>query len=305
MSIDPFFYFVGVVLALFDGFLNNIGILFQKMAINRLPEGKKVTRGLVKNRLWLFGFIINGYAPLIFSIPAGLLIGQALLPGLEATGLIWLALASVRYLKERLKSSEMIGIFLMVVAAFALAYSGLNFEPGDYDYSIGTQLFMRILVFTVIIALGSLTCFLLRRAGARRRAVLYALDSGLLTVLNNFYFFVILAILAHILAGIFALTELVTFVGAIAIAPLCEILGIHRLQKSFEFGQATNMRPVQQAPIQIGAIFYFFWIYMLLPPSGLISVFLAVTAVIFILVSTVLLSRRQASLREKSSKSQD
>lgn len=102
MPVDPFLYFLGIVLALVDGFLNNIGILFQKLAINRLPEGKKVTKGLVKNKVWLFGFIVNGYLPLIFSIPAVLLIGPALLPGFEATGLIWLALASVKYLKERL-----------------------------------------------------------------------------------------------------------------------------------------------------------------------------------------------------------
>ncbi|WXG47211.1 MAG: hypothetical protein WED05_11225 [Candidatus Atabeyarchaeum deiterrae] len=299
MPIDPFWYSVGIVLALLDGFLNNIGILFQKMAINKLPEGKKVTKGLVKNKTWLFGFFVNGYAPMIFSIPAGLLIGQALLPGLEATGLIWLALASVRFLKERLRASEVIGIFLMVAAAFALAYSGLGFEPSDYQYSIGSPLFMRIVVFTVVVALGSLACFLLRRAGGRRKAVLYALDSGLLTVLNNFYFFVILSIVAHILTGTFVLTELAMFVVSIAITPPCEILGIHRLQKAFEFGQASNMRPVQQAPIQIGAIFYFFWIYLLLPVSGLISVILAATAIILIMTSMVLLSKRQASLRVK------
>jgi uncharacterized membrane protein len=298
MPIDPFVYFVGIVLALADGFLNNIGILFQKMAINKLPEGKKVTKGLVKNKTWLFGFIVNGYAPMIFSIPAGLLIGQALLPGLEATGLIWLALASVRFLKERLKASEVIGILLMVAGAFALALSQLEFEPSDYQYVVGSLLFVRIVVFTVIVALGSLACFILRRAGSSRKAFLYAIDSGLLMVLNNFYFYVIMAIIAHIVTGGLALTEVPVFAASIAITPPCEILGVHRLQKSFEFGQACNMRPVQQAPIQIGAIFYFFWIYLLWPMSGLISLLLATSAIILILTSMVLLCKRQASMRE-------
>ncbi len=298
MSIDPFWYIVGIVLALGDGFLNNIGILFQKMAINKLPEGKKVTKGLLKNKLWLFGFIVNGYLPMIFSIPAGLLIGQALLPGLEATGLIWLALASVRFLRERLKASEVIGIFLMVAAAFALAFSQLEFQPSNYEYSVWSPLFTRIVIFTVVVAMGSFACYVLRKAGSSRKAVFYALDSGLLTVLNNFYFFVILAIVAHILTGGFALGEVPMFAVSIAIAPPCEIMGIHRLQKSFEFGQACNMRPVQQAPIQIGAVFYFFWIYFLFPVSGLISVILAAAAVVLILTSMVLLCKRQASLKD-------
>jgi hypothetical protein len=299
MPIDPSWYLLGIVLALIDGFLNNIGILFQKMAINRLPEGKKVTRGLVKNKLWLFGFIVNGYLPMIFSIPAVLLIGPALLPGLEATGLIWLALASIRYLKERLKASEVIGIFLMVAAIFALAYSGLEIDITDYQYLIGTDFFTRLMIYTVAVAFGSLICFLLRRAGARRKDVLYALDSGLLTTLNNFWFALILAIVVHILAGAFALTELVIFICAIAITPPCEILGVHRLQKSFEFGQAANMRPIQQAPIQIAPIFYFFWIYMLPPPPGYpFSIPLTLIAIAFILVSMPLLSKRQASLKD-------
>jgi hypothetical protein len=299
MPVDPFLYFLGILLALIDGFLNNIGILFQKLAINRLPEGKKVTKGLVKNKVWLFGFIVNGYLPLIFSIPAVLLIGPALLPGLEATGLIWLALASVKYLKERLKASEVIGILLMVAAIFALAYSGLEIDISDYQYLIGTEFFMRLVIFTIVIAALSFTCFALRRTGAHRKDILYATDSGLLTVLNNFYFSLIMAMVARILTGAFAPTELAMFITAIAITPPCEIMGIHRLQKAFEFGQASNMRPVQQAPIQIGPIFYFFWIYMLLPPYGWLSVLLAGIAITFIIIATVLLSVRQASLRDK------
>lgn len=92
----------------------------------------------------------------------------------------------------------------MVASIFALAYSGLEIDISDYQYLIGTEFFVRLVVFTVIIAALSFVCFALRRTGARRKDVLYATDSGLLTVLNNFYFSLIMAMVARILSGAFA-----------------------------------------------------------------------------------------------------
>jgi len=291
-------FFLGVVLGLSEGIVNNMGLVFQKLAINRLPEGKKVTRGLLKNKMWLFGFIMNGYLSMPFAILALALIGPALLPGLDAFGLIFLAIGSLKILKESLKASEMIGIIMMVGAILLLIYSGLSISIESYEYAFGSDLVNRVILFTVIVALGSLCFFLSRRRTSKgKKAILYALDSGFMSVINSFWFAVLLAIVAHIMSGTVPFGELYVLAGSIPLLISTNFIGIYWLQKSFEFGPASIMRPIEQAPTQIAPIFYFFSVYMLAPVEAY-SLPLALTGILLVIVSMFLLSKRQASLRD-------
>nr|MDO8099136.1 DMT family transporter [Candidatus Njordarchaeota archaeon] len=291
-------FLLGVALGLSEGIVNNMGIVFQKLAINRLPEGKKVTRGLLKNKMWLFGFIMNGYLSMPFAVAALALIGPALLPGLDAFGLIFLAIGSLKILKEHLKASEIIGIIMMVTAILFLIYSGLSITIENYQYVFGSDLFNRVLLFTLIVALGSLCYLLLRRRTSKgKKAILYALDSGFMSVVNSFWFAVLLGIVAHIISGTFPFGELYVLAGSIPLLIYTNFIGIYWLQKSFEFGQASIMRPIEQAPTQIAPIFYYFAVYMLAPVE-FYSLPFAVTGISLVLVSMYLLSKRQASLRD-------
>jgi hypothetical protein len=275
-----------------------MGIVFQKMAINRLPEGQKVNRRLLKNKLWLFGFIMNGYMPLPFSMVALLLIGPTLVPGLEGSGMIFLALGSLKVLKERLKASEVAGILMIVAAIFSLVLSGLSIDISSYAYYLSSpDFFVRVAIFSVALASLSFFCFALRRTHKRRLGLLNALDSGFMWGINNFWFALIMAIVAHIVSGTFVLTEVYIIVVAVPLLISTEFLGVFRLQKSFEYGQAANMRPIQQTPIQIATIFYFFWLY-LQPPPYLYSMPLAIIGIVLLLIGMYLLSQRTASIKD-------
>nr|MDO8099110.1 hypothetical protein [Candidatus Njordarchaeota archaeon] len=288
---------VGILLGLASGFVNNMGLVFQKMAINKLPEGQKVTRRLLKNKLWLLGYIINGYLPLPFSVFALYFIGPALLPGLEGSGMIFLTMGSLKILRENLKLSEIVGILLVIVAIFSLAFSGLSVDITNYEYYLSSpDFFIRVILFSALVILGSIVLLVLRRTRKSRLGVLNAIDSGFMWVINNFWFALILAVVAHILLGTFVWTESLIFASAIPLLLSTQFLGVYRLQKSFEFGQAANMRPIQQTPIQIAPIFYFFALYLLPPPSEL-ALPLSVTGIALLLTGMYLLSRRQAMLR--------
>lgn len=290
-------YLLGILLGLASGFVNNMGLVFQKMAINKLPEGQKVTRRLLKNKLWLLGYIINGYLPMPFSIFALYYIGPALLPGLEGSGMIFLTIGSLKILKEDLKHSEIMGILLVIVAIFCLAFSGLSVDITNYEYYLSSpDFFIRVIIFTAIVAVGSIAFLVLRRTRRSRLGVLNALDSGFMWVINNFWFALIMAVVAHVLLGTFVWTEVLILASAVPLLLSTEFLGVYRLQKSFEFGQAANMRPIQQTPIQIAPIFYFFALYLLPPPNEL-SLPLALIGIAFLLTGMYLLSRRQAMLK--------
>jgi len=290
-------YSIGILLGLTSGFVNNMGLVFQKMAINKLPEGQKVTRRLLKNKLWLLGYTVNGYLPLPFSVFALYFIGPALLPGLEGSGMIFLTIGSLKILRENLKLSEIVGILLVILAIFSLAFSGLSVDITNYEYYLSSpDFFIRVTLFTALVVLGSIVFLVLRRTRKSRLGVLNALDSGFMWVVNNFWFALIMAVVAHILLGTFVWMEVLILASAIPLLLSTEFLGVYRLQKSFEFGQAANMRPIQQTPIQIAPIFYFFALYLLPPPSEL-ALPLAVIGIAFLLTGMYLLSRRQAMLR--------
>jgi hypothetical protein len=293
-AISPPVYALGIVLAIVGAAVNNLGVVFQKKAINALPVGKKVTRHLLKNRLWFSGFIMNNYLPMAFSFPALWFIGSTLEVGLEASGLIILALGSIRILKEKIKISEMVGILLLLFAMVCLVYANLGIDTESYPLG-DTAFLVRVFVFTAIVVAGSFMLLLLRRRSERYVGVLNALDSGLMWVINNFWITPFLVVLVRVLIlQSYVTNELILFVCGAGVLVITSFLAVYRLQKSFETGQAANMRPIQQAPVQIALIFYYLAIFML--PLPIESLLLAIAGFGLILVSFYLLSRRQARL---------
>jgi len=281
-------YWLGIAIALLSGVSNNFGIVLEKMALNKLPEGRKVGRHLLKNPLWLLGFICNIIITTFLSFVAQFLIGPTLMPGLEATGMVILIIGSLRLLQENIKAPEIIGIALMIGAIFCLAFSQLSIDITDP--SIFTLDFLaRVIIFTIIMIIGSFTTRILRAKLNKSKSILYAIDSGFMFCLNNFWIAALLGTIDNIFAGSFMPIELILFIMAIIILPIDNYLGIFLLQKALEFGQASNMRPIQQAPIQIVPIFYFFAIY-LLPSPTILLIPLGIGGIALILISMIILS---------------
>jgi len=294
-------YWLGIIAALLTGTFDNMGGVFQKKAINALPEGKKVGKHLLRNRTWLFGFLQTQILTTIFFFIAQFLIGPTLTPGLSGAGLIILAVGSLRILKERIRASEMFGILLMVAAIFCLAFSGLRIDVSNPAFLSGLGFIIRVIVFTVIIALGAIVFTLLRRTRQNIKGALYALDSGLMFALSNFWVAVFVGVFATVFSGTFVETELFLFVCGAIVLPVSNYLGIFKLQKAYEFGNASKMKPTQQVPVQVFPVFYFFAIYMLPAPTEL-SLPLDIAGVVLILVSMYLLLRRQVILEKRKGK---
>jgi multidrug transporter EmrE-like cation transporter len=293
-------YWIGVLFGLLTGTFDNLGSVFQKKAINALPEGRKVTRGLLKNRLWLFGFFQTQVLTTIFFFIAQLMIGPTLTPALSGAGLIILAVGSLRILKERIRASEMLGIVLMVAAIFCVAFSRLDIDVDSLLFLSEAAFITRVIIFTAIVTVGAAICTIFRRSRQDIKGALYATDSGLMFALSNFWTAVFLGVFATVFSGSFVVGELFLFVSGAIMLPLSNYLGIYKIQKSFEFSNASKMKPTQQVPVQIAPIFYFFAIYMLPDPTGY-SLALDLIGVTLILVSMYLLLRRQATLETKKS----
>jgi hypothetical protein len=291
-------YWLGIVTGLLTGTFDNLGAVFQKKAINALPEGKKVGKHLLRNRTWLFGFFQTQVLTTIFFFISQLLIGPTLTPGLSGAGLIILAIGSLRILKEHIKATEMTGILLMVAAIFCLAFSKLEIDVDNIVFLSETSFIARVVIFTVIAVFGAVIFSFIRRKRQKTKATMYALDSGMMFVLSNFWTAIFVGVFATIFSGSFVMGELFLFVSAVIILPTSNYFGIYKMQKAYEFGRASKMKPTQQVPVQIAPFFYFFAVYMLPSPTEL-SLPLDVIGIALILVSMYLLLRRQALLESR------
>jgi uncharacterized membrane protein len=78
---------------------------------------------------------------------------------------------------------------------------------------------------------------------------------------------------------------------------LTNAIGIITITQAFRIGQASNLVPIQQVPIQIAPIFVYLLVFLLIPPS-IFSILSLVIGIILILISSFLLGKRQEQLEE-------
>ncbi len=288
------FYLLGVSLAIISGIVNNLGSVFQKKVVNDLPGEAKFFRSLIKNPLWLFGLIMQNGIGAIFFMIAQLYIGPALIPGLMAFGLIFLAIGSVKIVGESLKKEEISGIIIMVVAIFLLGLSELSIDITGIDMLQGMLIF-NMTVFTVSLYGGTLLCEILQRKSARFKGILLSISSGFQFSLTNFWVAPMMAFFAAVFTGNASLGGIILFIVTAVILVVSSIIGMAEINQAFQVANASRMIPIQQVPIQITPILVYFLVFSLLAPS-IMSSFLVVISVTFIIISSFLLAKRQAQL---------
>jgi len=287
-------YIIGVFLAIGSGILNNLGTLVQKKVINDRPVGEKVTRNLLKSPLWLFGLFLQlALGTVLFMFAIGM-IGAALVPGLMAAGLIFLAIGAVKLIGEKLNRAEIIGIIIMVVAIGLLGFSQLNLVI-TINNLLDSGFINRVIIFTVILIIGSFICEILQRKKMKFRALYLAIFSGFMFALSNFWVAPLVAVFSNIFNGSFQIVELTFFIISCIILCLTNFCGLLKIQQAFTSGQASNLIPIQQTPIQVVPIFIYF---IVLVPIEIYSIPLMVGGVACILFSSYLLAKRQAQLEE-------
>jgi len=287
---------LGVILALLSGIANNIGMILQKKVVNKYSSKEKFFKNLIKNPLWCFGLILQLFIGAIFFMIAQMFIGPSMIPGLMAVGLIILALGSIKILGEKLNKLEIFGIILMIIAITLIGLSGVEINIENINI-IEINLLIRITLFTLFFTIISLILFIFQKKKFYP-GISAAINSGIMFSLSNFWIFPLMATITQIFLLNVLLDELIIFIIASIILILTNIFGIAKIQEAFKFGQASNLIPIQQIPVQISSPSYYILIYAKLP--NIQSLFLIWAGVILVIISSFILGKRQAKLEKIS-----
>jgi len=288
------FYLLGVFLAILSGSINNIGLVFQKKVVNEVSNEAKFFRSLVKKPLWITGLLMELAIGSVFFMIAQIYIGPALIPGLMAFGLIFLAIGSVKIVGETLKKEEIIGIILMILAIFSLGLSELSVDITGINI-LAFDLILNITIFTIVLFLGSIICEILQRKIEKLKGILLAISSGFQFSLTNFWIAPLMAVIAHVFGGNASLGEIYLFIACAIILITASIVGIMKIQQSFQVANASRMIPIQQVPIQITPVIAYFFVFTLMPPT-ILPIIYVIIGVALIILSSFLLAKRQAQL---------
>ena len=157
-------YLTGVVCGIIGGLLNQGGQLLQKKVVNDIRHddpGQGFMSRLIRNPLWVFGFVVGLGGGTAGYMLAQSLIGPALSPGLMASGLILLSIGSVKLNHEELNWAERTGIILMIIGILCLGLSEMSINSAQVRTTLADHAAqIRIIFFT-----GSLFfCCLLSRS---------------------------------------------------------------------------------------------------------------------------------------------
>jgi len=296
-----FKYLLGVAVAILSGVINNLGVLLQKKVVNEVPpqfRGKGFLRMLLKNPLWLLGLFLQVAVGMIAFVAAQALIGPALVPGLMASGLIVLALGSVKLMGEKLSLAEYAGIFLMIAGITLLGLSGLDIAIVKVrDYLALSNIVFHIAVFSAAMYLFWGVIHLVSIKSQKRKGIIMGFSNGFLFSLSNFWVSPLIAIFIIVLAGKGSSQQVVLFIAACIILVSANIVAFYQIQVAFKYGQASNIIPVQQISVQITPILVYFFVFSLTPPKTIFGVFIVAGALLIILAG-FLLGRRQEELEK-------
>ncbi|MFW9948636.1 MAG: hypothetical protein ACFFKA_00750 [Candidatus Thorarchaeota archaeon] len=292
---DIIFYLLGVIFAILSGILNNYGTVLQKKVVNKFRENPKFMTSLIKNPLWLFGLVLQIIIGGIFFFIAQLYIGPTLIPGLMGAGLIVLAIGSVKIVGEELKFSEVIGIILMVIAIALIGFSNMAIDVNAQNF-LDLNLILRIFLFTTILYILAAIFYYMQLKNVYPGLSL-AIYSGFMFALSNFWISPLMGVIASIFGGLAHPIEIILFIVSLGFLALTNVFGTTTIQKSFRVGQASNLIPIQQVPIQIAPVFYFLSVYLLQIPN-LLSLFFLITGIGLVIISSFLLGKRQTQIEK-------
>lgn len=289
-------YLAGVALGVLGGILTQFGQLLEKRAVNQFRADSLENgffRRLIKSPTWLSGVFFGLGGGTVAYMFAQSLIGPALTPGLMASGLVILAVGSVRMNHENLNSSEIVGIVLMILGILSLGLSGLAINSTQVRTTLADQsALQRIALFTVSFFLMSIITRSLASRIKNRRGMLIALANGFLSCLSDFWINPLLALIAIVLLNHGKPSQIVIFIIACIILVTVATTVTWTNQLAFKYAQASNVVPVAQVPIQIAPILVYFFIFALTPPSS-ISVVFILTGTFLTIVAGFLLGRRK------------
>ena len=294
-------YLLGVLFAVLCGVFINTGLIFQKKVINGISKenrDRRFMRSLMRKPLWVSGFILEYIGGAVTFMLAQSYIGPTLVPGLMATGYIVLVIGSIRILKERLNRMEYIGILLLFLGISLLGFSALEIQSETVREALaGRGIIVRIIIFSAVMCLlWGLTHWSAMK-NVKRRGIIMGFSNGFPFGLSNFWIAPLMALIGVVIGGNGTPAQIKVFVAACIMLVVLNLLAIRQTQEAFKFADAHNVIPMQQIPVQIAPILYYFTVFSLDPPSqGAVACI--TSGVLLIIVSGFLLCRRQLELEK-------
>jgi drug/metabolite transporter (DMT)-like permease len=287
MTVEDFA--LGIACTLGGTAINSIGILLQKLEVNR--SGMKDDTNMsyfAKRPLWVFGILCQTllFAPFFFIGISFL--GIALAQPLATAGLLVFVIGAVLLLKERLARFEWIGVILMIASIFLVSASGVS---GDVTIGVffgNAFLISCILVLALVAGLACLGILGIKKGGAwliKGYAALIGTVYACVSISGQLVTIGFDAILtpATELAGWLLI---VLGIGGIVIGT---IFGILFSQRAFQHGKALSIVPISQAINNILPIVAGVYVF----GQSIAFLYIFVPGVVILLASVILLARFQ------------
>jgi multidrug transporter EmrE-like cation transporter len=292
-------YALGVFLGILTGMINFFGGVLQKKAINDTPmemRDQNLMKALVKNKIWILGLLCQMAFSTVFLMLAQSLIGATLMPGLMASGLIILAIGSVKLLKEQLKINEIIAIIFLIIGITLIGLSELTIQTTIANFlDIGFNL--RIGIVTIFFAVAWLSLYYTGKKAKKNKSLLLAIGTGFPPSIANIWMQPMIVAMVIVLNGTAGSIEWFLFLLSVFITTTAIFSSITHTQTALNSGNVSIIAPVQQIPQQISPLFIYYFIYMLASPNPL-SFPLILTGVLLIVTSGFVLAKRQAALEK-------
>ncbi len=290
---DPSLYWIGIIIALVSGTIKSVGHVIQKKVIVDLPEESKLMKSLIRNRLWVFGLILDMGLGTVFFFIAQSFIGPVLIPGLIDIGLIVLAIGSVKIIGDTLKKEEITAIFLIIAAVFFLSFSELEVKTSEINL-LEVGFLGRLAIYSITLFTLAALFEWLHRKNQQYSGILLAILSGFMFAISNAWIGVLTGIFSQ---GFSNPGHIILFIPSIIILPLTNVLGIIKINQSFKEGKAHVMISIQQIPLEITPIIIYFFVFLLISPKIYSLPFIIIAGVLLIACS-YLLGKRQVKLDE-------
>ena len=244
----------GALIAIATGVAYNLGAALQKREAVEVSVGTKhLLRALAKRRVWLAATALSTFA-WVGQVAALALAPVALVVPLLATGSAVLVVLGVRFLHEKFRTPELIGVALVAIGAAAAGGA----EAGSTASHIPLRFTVQLLI--VLVAVVCALPILRFRSG-----VAYGAASG--------FGFAAVAIFSKEIGDGFATKGFRTVPHLLASpAPYlllgASLAGLSLLQAGFQRGNAASVMAALSVPESIGPLIAGFWLYHEKYPHG-------------------------------------
>lgn len=224
---------------------------------------------------------------------AQLFIGPALISGLMSSGLIILAIGSVKILGEKLQTIEIFGIALNIIGIFLLSFSGISLDLSSYNI-IEQNFLIRTLIFVFLFILVIIIFELIYRKFIKSGLIL-ALEAGILYSFVALWSSLLTVSLGHLFKDTFQIIESLVLIPSLGFVGIFIGLSIIYSQRTLKMGKAHILGPLRGVPTQIFPVLIHFLVFgeSILGVGSLIFLFLGLSIII---IASFILGKRQTDI---------